>query len=146
MRDFFISMTRNAISLTGAAITTASALVIFTLFAVDVVGHLENPYTGILAFVILPAFFVLGLGLIPIGIVRERRAERKAREAGEARPHSFPVIDLNSGKTRKTVLIFLALTMANLVVLATATYKGVEVMDSTEFQAPRILVSKKMNR
>jgi len=133
MRDFFIAMTRNPISLTGAAITTASALIIFSLIAVGVVGHHENPYTGILAFIILPGIFVLGLALIPIGIHRERRATRLAEERGEKVKPAFPIIDLNTVKTRKAVLIFLVLTMANVVILATATFKGVEVMDSTEF-------------
>jgi hypothetical protein len=133
MRNFFIAMTRNPISLLGAAITTASALVILSLVAVDVVGYHENPYMGILAFVILPGLFLFGLALIPIGTYRERRAERKAAERGEERHPNFPVIDLNSGKTRKAALLFVALTGANLVILATATYKGVEVMDSTAF-------------
>ena len=133
MRDFFIAMTRNPISLTGAAITTASALIIFSLIAVGVVGHHENPYTGILAFIILPGIFVIGLALIPIGIYRERRAARLAEERGEKVKPAFPIIDLNRVKTRKAVLIFLVLTMANVVILATATFKGVEVMDSTAF-------------
>ena len=58
MRDFFIAMTRNPISLAGAAITTASGLIILSLVGVGVVGHHENPYTGILAFVILPGIFM----------------------------------------------------------------------------------------
>jgi hypothetical protein len=133
MRDFFIAMTRNPISLAGAAITTASGLIILSLVGVGMVGHHENPYTGILAFVILPGIFMVGLALIPIGIFRERRAERKAKERGETRKPAFPIIDLNVNKTRRSVLIFLFLTMANVVILATATYKGVEVMDSTAF-------------
>jgi hypothetical protein len=133
MRDFFIAMTRNPISLTGAAITTASGLIILSLVAVGVVGHHSNPYSGILAFVVLPTIFMAGLALIPIGIFRQRRAERKAIERGETQKPAFPIIDLNIGKTRKAMLIFLFLTMANVVILATATYKGVEVMDSTTF-------------
>ena len=133
MREFFIAMTRNPISLAGAAITTASGLVFVSLLAVGVVGHHSNPYSGILAFIVLPSIFLMGLVLIPIGIFRQRRAERKAIERGETTKPAFPIIDLNLGKTRKAVLIFLFLTMANLVILATATFKGVEVMDSTEF-------------
>jgi hypothetical protein len=133
MREFLIAMTRNPISLVGAAITTASALIILSLVGVGVVGHHENPYVGILSFVILPGIFVFGLALIPIGFFRERRAARLAKERGEAHRPSFPVIDLNTAKTRRGVLIFLLLTMTNLVILATATYKGVEVMDSTTF-------------
>jgi hypothetical protein len=132
MREFLIALMRNPISLAGSAITTASALITFSLFAVDLVRHHQNPYVGILAYLILPAFFVVGLILIPIGIIRERRRSRLAAERGEEKPR-FPVIDLNSFRTRKVVVLFLGLTLANLVVLATATYKGVEVMDTTAF-------------
>jgi hypothetical protein len=133
MRDFIIAMTRNPISLIGAAITTASALVILSLVAVGMVGHHGNPYEGILAFAIMPAIFVVGLLLIPIGIYRERAVARKAAEQGVEVKPAFPIIDLNVNRTRKIVLVFLLLTMANLIILATATYKGVEVMDSTAF-------------
>ena len=63
MRDFFIALTRNPISLVGSAITTASALVILSLFAVGFVRHHQNPYVGILAFLIL--LVVVGLLLVP---------------------------------------------------------------------------------
>ncbi len=132
MRTFFIALTRNAISLVGAAITTAAALLILTLFAIGLVGHEGGPYIGILAYLILPAIFLVGLALIPVGIVRERRRERAAEARGEPAP-TFPVVDLNRKPTRKAVLVFLAMSGVNLVILATATYKGVEVMDSTEF-------------
>ena len=133
MRTFLIALTRNPISLLGAAITTASALIIVSLFTMDLVGHPGGgPYLGILAYLILPGIFVLGLILIPVGIGLERRRVRRAAARGEA-PPAFPVIDLNLSRTRTIVLVFLVLTMVNLVVLSTATYKGVEVMDSTRF-------------
>ena len=68
MREFLIAVTRNPLSLTGTAITTASALVFVGLFAVDLTSHYDNPYMGIVAYMILPAIFVVGLILIPIGL------------------------------------------------------------------------------
>ena len=132
MRSFFIALTRNPLSLLGAAITTASAVLIAILFAIELFGFLGNPYIGILAYLILPGFLLFGLALIPLGIFREKRRARRAAELGEPQP-GFPVIDLNLGRTRRWVLIFLGLSMVNIVVLAVATFKGVEVMESTEF-------------
>jgi nitrate/TMAO reductase-like tetraheme cytochrome c subunit len=43
------------------------------------------------------------------------------------------VIDLNVGRTRTLLLLFMALTLVNVVILAVSTYKAVEVMDSTKF-------------
>jgi nitrate/TMAO reductase-like tetraheme cytochrome c subunit len=77
-------------------------------------------------------FFIGGLILIPIGVLAQRRKERLAKEKGQPLPE-FPVIDMNKEKVRKTIVIVAALTALNLVIIATAFYKGLEVMDSTAF-------------
>ncbi len=132
MRKFFISLTRNPLSLVGSAITTASAVLFFSLFSIELFGFLGNPYIGIIAFLVLPAIFVFGLLLIPLGIIRDRRMRRRTRKPGEG-SRGFPVIDLNRPRTRSWALAFVGLTSVNLVILATATYKGVETMETTEF-------------
>jgi hypothetical protein len=133
MRSFLITITRDPLGLAGAALTSATAVLFLVLYGIDLVGlEGSGPYAGIITFLIIPAFFVLGLLLIPVGLWRERRRERLARERGEAAP-AFPVIDLNRARTRKGLLIFVVLTAINLVVLSVGTYKGLEVMDSTAF-------------
>jgi nitrate/TMAO reductase-like tetraheme cytochrome c subunit len=129
MRNFFAAVTRHPLGLAGAALTTASALVFAFLFALDLAGLHATPYVGIIAYLIVPAFFIFGLLLIPLGVWRDRRL-RRARKADEP---LLPVIDMNRPRTRGIVVVFLALTAANVVILAAATYKGVEVMDSTRF-------------
>lgn len=130
-RHFFASITRNWISLAGSAVALVSAVLIITLYFVESIGHEGGPYLGILTFLILPAIFAFGLILIPFGIYFERRRMRKHPEYEGRGP--FPVIDLNTPKTRGALMVFLGLTVLNIVVLAGATYKGVEVMESVEF-------------
>ncbi len=133
LKGFFQTVTRNPIGLVGAALTTASAILILALFGLESTGLIETgPYVGILAFLVLPGIFVLGLVLIPIGYLLERRRERRAAERG-IRLERFPIFDLNDPRARRNLLVFLALTTVNVVILALATYKGVEVMDSTGF-------------
>lgn len=131
-RQFFGALTQNPISLAGTALAAAALTLIISLFIVQMLGFEGGPYLGILTFLVLPVFFVTGLVLIPIGIVRQRKRAARMAERGEA-PPLLPVIDLNEGSTRKAVIIFMVLTMINIIVLAGATYKGVEVMDSNAF-------------
>ncbi len=132
MRDVLLPLIRNAISLLGTIITTVSAMLIISLFGIELAGFEGGPYLGILAFVILPSIFVFGLLLIPLGVFLERRKMAKAIAEGKPIP-TFPVFDLNNPRTRKFGVVFLALTTVNVVILAVGTYKGVEVMDSTKF-------------
>lgn len=132
MKHFFIALTRNTVSLVGTAIAAASAVLIVTLVVIEAMGVQGSPYIGIISYLVVPAFFVSGLLVIPYGILRERRRAREAEERGEP-PPVFPIIDLNQSRTRRSFLIFLVLTAVNIVILSAATYKGVHVMESNEF-------------
>jgi hypothetical protein len=131
-RHFFASLTQNPISLVGTALAVASLTLIITLFGIQMMGFEGGPYLGILTFLVMPVFFVTGLLLIPVGIMRQRKRMAQQAAAGEA-PPLFPIIDLNHETTRKSVIIFLVLTVVNIIVIAGATFKGVEVMDSNAF-------------
>ena len=63
---------RNPVSILGVWLTTLAAFAFIAYYAVDAFGLLAaSPYAGIFGFLCLPAVFVLGLLLIPIGIWRE---------------------------------------------------------------------------
>jgi hypothetical protein len=132
IRIFLETVTKNGISLTGAAITTAAGILFLALFVIESIGFEGGPYLGILSFVAIPTIFILGLVLIPIGMAWDRRRARRAAERGEAAP-GLPVVDLNVPRTRALLLVFVGATIVNLVIVSTATFKSVEVMDSTEF-------------
>jgi hypothetical protein len=130
---FFLTVTSNRISLAGSVLTTVAAFLFLLLFAINLVSeHGGSPYLGILAFLILPALFVLGLALIPVGLwqARKRRREAMAEDDPAA---EFAVLDFNRPQIRRTALVFLAATGINALILGVGTYKGVEVMDSTQF-------------
>ncbi|MEW5738503.1 MAG: NapC/NirT family cytochrome c [Myxococcota bacterium] len=128
IKTFFGAIFRSPLSLVGALLTTVSAVLFLTLFvAAELNPRLGGGYAGIVSFVILPGVFVLGLLLIPLGLARLRKKER---EGGEARA---PVIDLNVPRTRMVVSMVALLTLVNVVIVATATYKGVQTMESVEF-------------
>jgi hypothetical protein len=128
---FVAQITRNALGMAGAVLTTVSAILFLTLFALEFVGFHAGPYVGILAFLVIPGIFLFGLLLIPLGAWRDRVRHRRAVATGSA--DLLPVWNLNVDRVRRNFLVFLALTAVNLVILVVATYKGVEVMDSTPF-------------
>ena len=86
----------------GAVLTTLSAVLFLTLFALDLVGYHGGPYIGILAFLIIPGLFLLGLLLIPLGLWRERVRRRRALAERDAR--ASPVWDLNQDRVRRNLL------------------------------------------
>ena len=111
-------------------LTTISAVVFIVVLLADLFGLHTNPYLGIVFFLLLPALFVLGLLLIPLGAWVERR-----RRAAGKPPASvdWPRIDLNDPAQRTAAVIVFCLTMANIVIVSLGAYKGVEYMDSVGF-------------
>lgn len=131
LKNFLASITRNGISISGTALAIASIVLIISLFFMEQLGFEGGPYLGILTYLILPVLFVTGLILIPIGAILYRR--RLNRTHGDEHIALLPVFDLNQPKTRRWLFVLLGATMLNIVILAGATYKGVEVMESVEF-------------
>lgn len=131
MKNFLASITRNGISLAGTALALASLILIISLFLIQQLGFEGGPYLGILTYLVLPALFVLGLILIPVGAIVWRRRMRHVHRAEDV--PVLPVFDLNVPKTRRWLLIFLGITTVNVIVLSGATYKAVHEMESVEF-------------
>ena len=130
-KNFLSSITRNGLSLFGTGLAIASLVLIISLFVIQYLGYEGGAYLGIITFLILPMIFVLGLLLIPVGSILHRRKLREM-PGGEGTP-LLPVFDLNQAKTRSWLLILTGATMFNVVIVAGATYKGVEHMESVEF-------------
>ena len=119
---------RHPVALFGAALTTVAAVLFLILLLLDALGYFHNPYFGLLLFVAIPAAFVVGLILIPIGA---RLAAR--RRAAGAPPPEWPVFDFNVPRQRKLIGAVLLLTIVNLVLLSMASYGAVHYMETTEF-------------
>jgi nitrate/TMAO reductase-like tetraheme cytochrome c subunit len=120
----------NPISLAGGAITTASGITMISYWLIEIFGHAnDNPYLGLIFFFLLPALFIIGLALIPIGVWVRRR---KLLKAGQI-PAQFPKVDLNDRIFRHGLDIVLVATIVNLLVVAAASYHGAAYMDSPQF-------------
>jgi hypothetical protein len=121
---------QNPVTLTGAVVTTSTALTTIAFWFYDVfLPGPPHPYIGLLVFLILPGIFVLGLLLIPIGIWLRRRRLRQ----GGTLPAVYPAVDLGLPVVRRTLEWVALATILNLLIIGTASYRGVEYMDSTSF-------------
>jgi nitrate/TMAO reductase-like tetraheme cytochrome c subunit len=120
----------NPMSLAGGAITSAAGVTMIGYWLIDFFGRRnDNPYLGIIFFLLLPAVFIGGLLLIPVGVFLRRRRLQKAGQV----PRQFPRIDLNDRMFRHGLDVVLVATIVNLLVVATATYRGAAYMDSPQF-------------
>ena len=127
----FFFLGRNILSLIGGAITTASAFVLVGFWMVDVLGHggSSNPYIGLILFLFLPAFFILGLILIPIGIYFQRR---KLLAQGTL-PSIYPEVNFSDPMFRHALNFVVMATFINFVIVGVASYRGVAYMDTPGF-------------
>jgi hypothetical protein len=122
-----LPLPRNPVSLVGAIFATAGGVLFLIVFLLDLFGLHTNPYMGIVFFLILPAVFVLGLILIPIGAWLDRRRQRAGL------PVQWPRLDLNDSRHRTWAFFIVVMTLINIVIVSLAAYSGVHYMDSVEF-------------
>ena len=125
----FEALSRHPLAIAGALITTASAAVFIALVIAEFVGLLENPYSGLVVFIALPAIFLLGLLLIPLGMWLQQRKLQHHPDA----PAGWPIIDFSKPVVRRRTLIFVALTSVNVIILLLAGYGSLHWMDSPQF-------------
>lgn len=111
-------------------LTTISAVLFLVVLLGDLFGLHTNPYIGVVFFLILPAVFLLGLALIPLGAWIERRRRAAGKPASVA---AWPRVDLNDPGQRRIAILVFTLTMLNIVIVSLAAYRGVEYMDSVSF-------------
>jgi NapC/NirT cytochrome c family, N-terminal region len=120
----------NFATLAGAVLTTSSALTLLAFWALLIVhGGPVHPYTGIIFFLILPGVFAAGLVLMPLGVFWRRYRLRKSGLL----PTVYPKIDLRQPLLRRAAGFVFGLSVLNVVILSTASYRGVDYMDSVQF-------------
>ena len=119
----------HPVAIAGVVVTTTSAVLFITLVIAGLTGLLGNPYAGLVVFVAIPAFFVIGLLLIPVGVWLWRRKQRLHPDAVV----EWPVVDFRRPRVRRTVLLVTALTAVNFMIILLAGYGSLHWMESPTF-------------
>jgi len=120
----------NWTSLIGAVLAAISFFLILFFLAISLVFDEGSSYAGLFAYIILPAFLVLGLILIPIGMRARVRRERRGKEKADGQ---WPVVDLNNRRHRNAFSIFVITTVVFLLASAVGSYEAFHYTESVEF-------------
>jgi nitrate/TMAO reductase-like tetraheme cytochrome c subunit len=119
-----VFLTSHWLSMAGATLVTIAGVTWLFVLPQHLRGHAENPYAGIILFVILPVVFVLGLALIPLGAFLARRRIRTGLGG----------TPLDRQTSLRRLAIFLAVaTVLNLIIGTQLTYRAVEHMETVQF-------------
>jgi hypothetical protein len=124
-----IKLYRNPISLVGMALAAVAFTNILFLAFLDAFSHVPSPYVGILAFMVAPAIMIVGLVMIPAGMMLERRRRLKAVGV----PYHVPRLDLNNPAQRSTAAFLLSFVVIFALMSAVGSYKAYEFTDSIQF-------------
>jgi nitrate/TMAO reductase-like tetraheme cytochrome c subunit len=123
-RPAWFLLTRHWLSLVGVALVTTAVISWLFVLPQQIRGHVDNPYVGIVVFLILPIVFFTGLVLIPIGVyLSKRQIRRGLTEAAFDR----------KAAVRRLAWFFGVTTLANIVIGTQVTYRAVEHMETPQF-------------
>ena len=125
------SSIKNWVSITGAILAVFNIACILSLALLNAVFGFGGSYIGLFIYIILPAFMVAGLLLIPIGMRIYKVKLRKMEEEGKEL--NWPKIDFNDHATRNAGIIFIVGTVFLLIISSVGSYEAFHYTESVEF-------------
>ncbi len=116
----------------GVALATSSFLLFVFFELLQIAGILTNSYVGLISYMALPALFLMGLVLVPIGWWQFRRAT--GRSTSELLTQRFPD-DMTKAKRIGSSLMgtIALLTVVNILFLGIGGARMLHFMDSPKF-------------
>lgn len=123
---------RNALTLTGAALSLVSVLFILSFLLVELASNGPSPYLGLFTFLILPCGLLVGILLTGAGVLMSRWRHR--RQHGKTDPvQYYPRIDLNLAHHRRVLTVIGIVVVAAVPLIGLVSYEGYHYTDSNEF-------------
>lgn len=123
-RPAWFLVTRHWVSLLGLALLATAVISYFFVLPLEVRGHADNPYVGIVVFLILPIIFFTGLALVPIGVYLGKKQLREGL--------AEPAFDRKTA-VKKIAWFFGITTALNILIGTQITYRAVEHMETPQF-------------
>jgi len=129
---FIRGISTNWTGTAGVALTT-SAFILFVFFELlQVAGILTNSYIGLISYMALPAVFLLGLILVPVGWWQYRRAT--GRSTAELLTQRFPDDMTRAKRIGSSLMAMIALlTLVNILFIGVGGARMLHFMDTPKF-------------
>lgn len=125
------SLAVNYISLTGIGLILLCLANMFFLLLIDIASGSQNPYYGVISFLVLPIFIALGGVLVAIGMVRESIRRRKLPPG---QPVETPAILAKLKTSRPLVGFLLFMSSVGFLLLSSAgSYRAYKFTESEHF-------------
>jgi hypothetical protein len=121
---------RNYVSYVGAAIAAAALTGIIFLFLIELSASSHHPYLGIFTYILFPSVMLCGFGVAAAGMLLERRRRRRLSPTEVL---TYPALDLNDPRRRRSFFAFLGVTFLFLLVSAFGGYRAYEHTESVQF-------------
>ena len=116
----------NWISITGFIFAVNCLILIIVLFVQALLTEHPNPYNGIFTYIILPSIMVIGLIMIPIGMLINRK---KTHDPDKR----WPMLDMNVPRQRQKFIMLTVFTFLFLIISAMGSYEAFNYTESVEF-------------
>ena len=124
------SLIRNYVSFVGLVIAFTSLACIILLLLIDFTQDTENPYFGIVTYILLPSVLIFGLLIVIVGMIRERRRRRLSPSSDLS---AYPTIDFNEPRQRRIAAFLLIFTFLFVSMSAFGSYKAYKYTESVAF-------------
>jgi nitrate/TMAO reductase-like tetraheme cytochrome c subunit len=123
-RPAWFLLTQHWLSLLGLALLATALISWLFVLPQQIRGHVDNPYVGIVIFLVIPVIFFAGLGLIPTGVYLSKRQIRRglAEETFDRK-----------AALQRVAWVFGAATLLNILIGTQITYRAVEHMETPQF-------------
>src|SRR5512138_908124 len=122
----------NWTSFIGATIALIALFMIVFLFVVTTIFNQGDSYIGIFMYIALPGLMVIGLILIPVGMII-RYKKRTKGEVAEKKEVRWPTFDFNEPRHRNAFMIFAVGSTIFLLLSAVGSYEAFHYSESVKF-------------
>lgn len=121
----------NVLTMIGGFVSIIAVILLMTFMLFSVVSPATNPYVDIVGYMVLPGLLIIGLILMPAGILfKSWRVKRRDPTQRLSLRFRF---DLTEPGQRKLATVIIGSTFVFLPVIGVSSYHGYHYTDSTEF-------------